>query len=740
MYDGAVFINGLSEPGAEFAAIFYEGSECDVELNPWQFNIYEGTEMDWGLATFPASPIDPNPIVLFEGESDTTVFQGFTYIPFVLQTGLPAWGWGTSDLTIHPVAYFSPTMYDGVDAANSSLATQMDLTADGAAVNYEGSEFDFIGLTTFPASPLISTYIAFYEGTNLVPSLTTHATFPFVLQTGLPTWSWGTSDLTICPGCNALISVMYEGTEMDTLDLETFEFFAIPMYEGAVLYEGLSTFPFAQIAGVMYEGTEMDFLSFSTQMDLTADGPAVNYEGSQMIWIITTNPPWTSANPIFYEGDQLISSLATQISITDWFYAGETAVVSLTTDPQYQPAPILYDGTAFIVPTIAAQQSLPVLVAYEGTEMMLPAVSNLANWYIYEGTELNPVQFSTTIDFTADGDLENCDGSWMFFALTTSPAQPLASQWPFYTGETLSGTLETAPAVFFSVVFWQDSYLQVDFSTSTHHIDLARQCSVAQPDSYFYWEDPTVYWMNLTNYGVQAQPGALATGMQSYMNVTIAFREVLQPEPFYQGDTIGIYDFWPLLDNVGMGTMGFGMTVLDLKFDLDIPLCYGNFIPDGSAVDAELATIDDTSCSVYEGYDGSTMFFTDFHTTFGIHATMDDGTYVASTLTTESGWFIQFWDGEGMFVASNVTMSPVMYEGEFLTVAFAPLTIIFYDGATFIAPPPNTNYTVEFMEVGCLQNEYNTVNDITITNPFGPPPTVNIELQPYYHQILAECF
>lgn len=731
-YDGAEFINGLSQVGVTFSPIFYEGSEDDTELNPWQFQAFEGSTMVWGIFTSPAGPIDPNPIVLFEGESAASTLIRFTYFYGTFVEGAT----NVITLTTRPVAYFTPSFYDGTEV-DSNLSTTTDLTGDGPAVNYEGAEFDFIGLTTFPASPIIplGSFLTFGDGSSEASSLQTSVAIPIVMGSGLPAWT--SFDLTTCPGCNALEAIFYDGATI-ICDLETFEFFDIPMFDGSELDTVFSIRPFAALSSTLYDGTEADS-SLSTTSDLTGDGPAVQYDGSQMNAALTLNLPWTSANPIFYDGSENdLLNLHTKVVITDWFYDGDEMDWSLTTNPQKQLAPIFYDGTAFIVPTIAAQQSLPVLIAYEGSIMVLPAVSNLANWYIYEGSNMPSPSLSTQMDLTADGDLINADGSYQFFELTISPAQPLANQWPIHDGTTMAASAISFPHATFSVVFMQDSYLQTDFSTSTHHIDLAKQCAIAQPDSYFYWKDPDVSWLNLTNGGVQAIPGALATGFSSYMNVTIAFHEHLQPMPMYEGSTFGIYDFWPLLDNVGMGSMGFGMAVLDLKFDLDIPLCYGNFIPDGNAVDAELSTIDDTSCSVDQAYDGSVMLI-HMENNIQFAPRFAEGASSISTLTVPSAWVFQFYSGEHMFVASNVQFTFPMYQGEFLTVEFAPLTITFFSGDTFIAPAPNTNYTVQFMEVGCLPNEY-TPTTIVDYNPFGPPPTANIELQPFYHQILAECF
>jgi len=649
---------------------------------------------------------DLGTVVLYEGSECDTVF------------------------TTTVIAYFQPTLYEGSSAA-SSLATTVVLTGDGDWVASDGATNVFT-FTTHPAGTISTANIVAYDGSYLTTPLGTTLQFSTVFSDG-STEGWGTSDLVTCPGCNSIIIDFYDGAEMD-VDVAAFEDFALVIYDGSECDVTLSTFPFWSVPQTtFYDGAECDS-SLSTTVVLTADGDLVNPDGAECDVTFTTNPPW---NPsfVFYDGAVNTFALSTQYQLEPWIYDGAECDVTFTTNPQWSPSFVFYDGAEYDQATIAAQQSLPVLIAYEGTEFDIGTVSNLENWYFYEGSQFLS-NLATQVDLTADGALVNPTGDWLSLALTTHPSQPFGSL-NIFTGESLTETVSAYPHASLSCIFWQDMYLQADFSTSTHHIDLARQCAVNQPDSYFYWQNPEISWLNLTNGGVQAIPGALATGFNTYMNVTIAFRERLNPEPMYHGETFGIYDFWPLL--ASSGEMGFGMTVLDLKFDLDIPLCYGNFIPDGNAVNAELSQLDDTSCTVDQAYDGTCMsVFMENNVEEKTTWYVGEQTY--SNLTTVPAMFVQFWSGEQMFVASNAELQTTMYEGEFLTVAFAPMQVQWYDGATMTVPTIQTDYTVQFMEVGCLQNEYVDEDASQITNPFGAPPTANIELKPYYHQIQAECF
>lgn len=534
----------------------------------------------------------------------------------------------------------------------------------------------------------------------------------------------------------------------------------ISMFDGSEMDWSLKTTVIAYIVDILSDGSTMSW-SFSTAVDLTAPNPGVFNDGSTLTYTLTINPGW-HPTPVFYDGSTANSSLATEMQLFPTWYDGSTAAVTFTTFPPANPNPNFYDGAAVILPTIAAQQSLPTLTAYDGTSFIIGTVTNLANWYIYDGTQLLDLNLSTRSDLTAPDPGVFNDGSTLYSQLTTFPSGPLASSWVMYEGSTFEPpTASTYPAVFFQVTFFQDMYLQVDFSNQTHSFDLTKQCAVQQPDSYFYWKDPDVVWLNLTNSGTQQYPSAVTTGFSSYMNVTVAFKETLTPNPFYDGSTAGIYNFWPLLDNVGMGSFGFGMTVTNLAFTLDVPLCFGNFIPAGDAVSADLAATDDTTCTADQMYDGSTMLLK-LENNQQEATVWSSGESMWSNLVVPTGWIFNFYDGSSMFVPSYVEFNPEFSTGEFLTVAFKPISVTFFDGASMTAPPPNTSYTVTFIDIGCLQNEYNPEQNASqVTGPdgiplsdtpskgllgpeyggkYGAPYTANIELQPFYHQILAECF
>lgn len=544
-------------------------------------------------------------------------------------------------------------------------------------------------------------------------------------------------DFTPYQGPQSIGSVLfYDGSHFQA-DPNVTNLGTVVLVDGAIATVNFTTTVVAYLQPSLYEGSAL-VSALATTVVLTGDGNLVNSDGATDITVVTTyqSVPITAGTITFYDGaTAVLTALSTRAIITDWFWAGEAMLSSLTIDPQFQFGAVFYDGATAVLATIAARQSLPSLIAYDGATFEPFLIGNLENYYFWEGSNVSS-SLSTKVDLTADGKAINSEGDALSSNLTTASSQPLASSWPIYTGESFTSAMLIRPSASLTVDFALNIGLQLDFSTSTHYFDLAHQYAVSQPDDYYYWKNPLVHWFNLTNSGTQTQPGALSTGFNTYMNLTLAVHDTLQPQPMYQGESFGIYNFWPLLASTG--SMGFGMAVLDLKFNLAIPLCIGNFIPDGAAVNAELSIIDNTSCSVDQAFDGSQMIVKLLESNIRESTVWYAGEDCYSTLTTEPGISVIFYDGSHLFVASNVELTLPMYQGEFLTVEFAPLTVVFYDGATMSAPSINTNYFVYFLETGCLDNEY-TPTTIVNYNPFGPPPTANIELKPYYHQIQAEC-
>jgi len=548
-------------------------------------------------------------------------------------------------------------------------------------------------------------------------------------------------DLTPRAGPQSIGSVtMYSGDKMYLAWVNT-NLGTVIAYDGEIASFGLVTHPTAYFAPVFKQG-EVEYSNLSTTAVLTGDGDLVEYTGEVMTWALTPDIPWRPT-PVFLQGETFASSLATHQLITAWFYDATTLVSSLTTDLQWQPSFTMNDSTAMVLPTIAAQQSLPPLYFPTG-EILAPfALGNLENYYFHDASALAST-LSTTVDFTADGNLVFKQGEVEGFSLYISPSEPLTNQIKFLWGEKTTVSLLTTPHAEFSVFFYAGQMLQVDFSTSTHQIDLSHQRGGVTDSSYF-WRDTDVIWMDLT-VDVQNQPGAVSYGLKSFMTVSITFQENLTPNPMLQGETFEAVKYFDFFS--GSAFDGTSMT-FQLESVQDIQLCLGNFIPDGAAVSADLATVDNFSCSVDSFKDATHFDAGILRNNIQFAPVFKEGLHMYSSLEVPTPWFFLFLDGERMFVPSNVEFSPVFYDGEFLSLEFKPDTYIFLDSTKMTLPTFTTDYTVTFVETGCLSNTYVNqqatpvipgIISIPGIEPYRAPASANIELRPFYHQILAECF
>lgn len=550
-----------------------------------------------------------------------------------------------------------------------------------------------------------------------------------------------TLDLTPAGGPQSIgVVTMYEGAKLYLAWTYT-NLGTVIAYDGELAYFGFQTTLIAYIAPAFKQG-EVEYSNLSTTVVLTGDGNLVEYSGEVMAWALTPDVPWRPS-PVFLQGETFASSLATHQLITAWFFDSTTLTSSLTTDLQWQPSFTMNDSTAMVLPTIAAQQSLPPLFFPSG-EIFAPfTLGNLENYYFYDASALAST-LSTTIDFTSDGDLVFKQGEVEGFSLYVSPSQPLTDRIQFLWGETTTTSLLTTPHAEFSAFFYTGQMLQVDFSTSTHQIDLSYQ-RAGVTDSSWFWRDTDVIWMDLT-VDVQNQPGAVSYGLKSFMTVSIAFQENLTPLPMLQGETFEAVKYFDFFS--GSGFDGTKMS-FQLESIQDIQLCLGNFIPDGASVSADLATIDNFSCSADLFKDATHLSAGILRNNIQFAPVFKEGLHMYSSLEVPTPWFFLFKDGERMFVPSYVEFSPIFLDGEFLTVEFKPDTYIFLDSTKMTLPTFTTDYTVTFVETGCLANTY--VNQqatpvipgviaIPGIEPYRAPASANIELRPFYHQILAECF
>lgn len=175
---------------------------------------------------------------------------------------------------------------------------------------------------------------------------------------------------------------------------------------------------------------------------------------------------------------------------------------------------------------------------------------------------------------------------------------------------------------------------------------------------------------------------------------------------------------------------------IDSEF-LDIKLCYGNFIPDGDFAFIELISEYDDNCVSDLMFTGESASF-DLENTVGIPLNMYEGQVVNVNVTIDPIMLLRFYTGEYVRI-SNPMFEPRFYHGEYVTHDYYEAPWNFYHGEEIEPVTVTTDYDVEFLERGCLDNEYVPSNEHGDPDwdKFNPVP---VELEFFSHSIKAHCF
>ena len=170
-----------------------------------------------------------------------------------------------------------------------------------------------------------------------------------------------------------------------------------------------------------------------------------------------------------------------------------------------------------------------------------------------------------------------------------------------------------------------------------------------------------------------------------------------------------------------------------------INLCYPNVFPDADAMEVELDFTDD-SCYADYMFAGQSMAMAlsarHQMTVGGVSV----GESFAFDITLVQPWRVNFAVGTRMdfYLATDIIIRPVFPSGESLKATFEETSIEFVTGESVVATL-HTTFDVEFLERGCLDNEYRYLKpdgfeDVEKFNP------VAVELEPFAHDIKARCF
>jgi len=678
-----------------FNITFYEGAEYipNIEF----VNIYLPMEFDEG----------------------STLFADLSASPYFTASARGG-GAFAADITPSLIAYFTPQFLEGAEADLSDIWTQVSFD-----VNI-GDGADLVGiLSTRPSADLEADA---FDGASSQSSLTTAVLFNLNPLDG----SEASFDLTTIIN-DGMPCQAFEGSEVD------FDLYNVP---GFILQA--------------LDGSEVDF-DLSATYSLTAEAD----DGSVFVADITPNPN-VPFGIQFYEGAIASCDLATTVSFQ--FESDEGAILSgdVTTRPaqswsfEFDDGAILsgslnagaqnfifytYDGASFVADFTPNPSPSMVLQFLDGAtaSVTISYAANLGNFnfldgsianitslgidpiiYVYDGAEVSfELATQNTFSFGMyDGGIGSLD-------IELHPSQGLGL-FTAFEGATLEfGALATLISSHLSVVFRNSYVTRADIDSGTDFDLTTDACCGLRDNSGAY-----------VDIGLAEAPDWHYYGYKQIFTVDLSCRPRFAVN-FAEGGELTLKDYSAYFNfDFADGSEG---KLVAFDQDLKIRLCKGNFIPDGDNIIVELTTVDTEDCEVNFAYEGSTLEAV-LANYVQEAPSMYDGAHFDADITVDHPWFFQFWDGAALTMKNFPAELPVnMRDGASASFTFASEGWYAAEGAALTCSGLSTDYDVEFLEVGCLDNEY------IPTNENGDPEpelarTTPMEMDPFYHELKARCY
>lgn len=586
------------------------------------------------------------------------------------------------------------------ETAVVNLSTFVNVTF---AVNFETGEQISIPLATSMVVPMEAGF-----GETLVAVLNTYPAIPLDARTAA---DGQTVNAELYVTRQFSVDFNYgEETKAD-LEITPYEGLQAPAFDGQELSVGLTTITGFQAP--MFDGqTATATLVTEATLDLGF------HEGSTAFVDLRIAPPADLA-VVFDHGEQTVASVAAgQISfgIIENGH-GEQTVADL--DIREQPGLVInfFNGEQSSV-AVSWAANLGAIEFYDGSTGTA-TLDEDPNILMPHGETL------TVSMATSDAIVPSArHGEEVSVSLDVRPSSPLG-QFVFYDGQESYSQVAVLKAIPLEVVFYNSVTTTAGIDASTF-FDMDVSCGT---NHYPGQKDVHNIELNDAEFPDQRFDG-------DRVCVTMDLRA--QPRfqfNFFEGARLDNTDVNPYIQGVRVAH-GEGMSI-EFESVIDVPLCPGNFIPDGDNVYVELDVADDTRCVSDYAYDGTTMSVGTLQAHPRASAAVHEGSTMSFDLTLSPAWILNFFEGPTLTMANNPEFSPAASFGAAMTVSFYIDPWVAADGATMEASLV-IKYDVKFDEMGCLDNEfiYQDENGDPIPELFNP---VAVELEPWQHDVKAHC-
>lgn len=436
-------------------------------------------------------------------------------------------------------------------------------------------------------------------------------------------------------------------------------------------------------------------------------------EGATATAVLDTRPVVTFPLDA-YDGAEAAATLWTAVSMQPLGYEGAYADVVLTINPSAEMLFNAYDGGSAEF-TLSTALQFGTVPSYDGATATAD-LDTLENWYFYEGAEVS-LSLATSITMPMDG----YEGGLATLNLSTFPSEGMGV-FSGYEGASAEASFTTLPQVLlypneikFNIGFNYDilGFGGIDLNNTAccpikeNHARIELTAGPAPDERYD--GDKVVFTVELS-----ALP-------RFSMNV-------------YEGAIFDSIEPQLLSFNFLDGAGGIISSVIYDEYNFN--LCTGNFIPDGDHVNVELIAGDSLCEDSTMVYEGATVTL-DLQANPNFQIPLPEGPYMDFNITLEAAWILNFYAGEYVRV-SNPEFEPTVGEGATVSIQFEEKDIYGFSGE-FMEVSLSTDYDVEFLELGCLDNEFMPTNENGDPDleKFNPVP---VELEFFSHSIKARCF
>jgi hypothetical protein len=419
-------------------------------------------------------------------------------------------------------------------------------------------------------------------------------------------------------------------------------------------------------------------------------------------------------------------------NLGEFAYGGEVYYGDLTT---YPAAALLFAANSGDNTSAAIQTSEQIgrFDSQDGQSIVIEQIDSLENYRFPSGENLLAT-LKTEIVF----ELNYPSGEGQFSSLETRPSEGIGRLQPSAGEAATVDALKTIQHHNLYVVFWNDTRVQVDIDSQTY-FDLTVDSCCGGPRALKAQEFRIE--MDFAEY-----PDQVHFGDHTVFHVELSCRPRFHID-FIGGENFKTFDnvVYIAQDDYGNPQMYFrnaeSFALVSFESQFIHRLCKGFFIPNGNNIQVELTDVLDESCYVDRIYTGEKLSAVLCNTCNVSHIN-HSGEYANADLAVIKPWELEAWGGEHFEIGSLSTtvklgdLTPA--DGSDVYIKFHEPDWIGAGGETAIVSL-DLDVQVEFVDDGCLENEYIYMNEDgdPIPEKFTPVP---IELYPYQHDIKARCF